>query len=86
MGALKAVGHQARSIPKGDRVNEDEARQLLLEVRDQAAAAQTINRLVEERRREAVLVAVEAEISQAEIARQLGITQSRVNQIINNKR
>ncbi|BDD81467.1 hypothetical protein TPB0596_12300 [Tsukamurella pulmonis] len=67
-------------------MNEDEARRLLLEVRDQAAAAQTLNRLVEERRREAVFVAVEAEISQAEIARQLGITQSRVNQIINNKR
>ncbi|KXO99080.1 hypothetical protein AXK58_24305 [Tsukamurella tyrosinosolvens] len=67
-------------------MNEEQARQLLTDVRAESTAAQTINRIVEERRREAVLAVVESGMSQSEIARQLGITPSRVNQIINNKR
>ena len=67
-------------------MDEEQARQILTDVRAESTAAQIITRLVEERRREAVRIAVAAGLSQAEIARQLGITQSRVNQIINNKR
>lgn len=67
-------------------MSPDEAQKMLADVRRFSDAASVVSGQVEARRREAVLMAVEAGMSQSEIARQLGLTPARVNQIVKDTR
>ncbi|HQV17424.1 MAG TPA: hypothetical protein PLC22_03755 [Gordonia sp. (in: high G+C Gram-positive bacteria)] len=49
-------------------------------------AADIVAKQAESRRREAVLAAIETGVSQSDVGRYLGLTPSRVNQIIKNRR
>lgn len=64
----------------------DELWERLDAIRAMTAEAKALQKRVNEDRRATILAAVAAGLSQSEVARRLGITQSRVNQIIENTR
>lgn len=59
-----------------------DAASMLDQAREAAAAVATLSSLAEKTRREAVLAAVDAKMSQSDIARRLGISQECVSEII----
>lgn len=62
----------------------EQAEKLLERARKHSDAVAELGRVAEEHRRDAILAASAAGISQGEIARRLGLTPGRVGQIIRN--